>query len=122
MSEPGPGAGSLVGTTIDAFEVLAPIGTGGMGEVYKARDVRLGRTVALKIVSHAYARDEEFATRFAREARAASALNHPNVAQIYWAGHHEGRPYFAMEFVGGSSLQELLQLRGRIAGKAGLSY
>ena len=113
---------SLIGATIDAYIVISLLGKGGMGEVYKARDIRLGRLVALKIVSELWGRDEEFAVRFDREARAASALSHPNVAQVYWAGRFEGRPYFAMEYVDGRSLAEVLRGDGRLAGRTGLSY
>ena len=116
------GGGSLIGATIDAYIVISLLGKGGMGEVYKARDIRLGRLVALKIVSALYARDEEFAARFDREARAASSLSHPNVAQVYWAGRFEGRPYYAMEFVDGRSLGDVLRAEGRITGRTGLSY
>jgi serine/threonine protein kinase len=73
----------LVGTRLASYEVLAKIGEGGMGEVYRALDIKLGRHVALKVLSSSVPRDEERLTRLAREARALAALNHPNVGAIY---------------------------------------
>ena len=84
------------------FEVLGRLGSGGMGEVFLARDLRLDRQVALKLLSEDLASDEEQRQRFLVEARAASALSHPNVAIIFEAGETEGgRPYIAMEHIEG---------------------
>ncbi|MEW6365577.1 MAG: serine/threonine-protein kinase [Acidobacteriota bacterium] len=118
----GTGAASLAGQVIDGFQVESLLGAGGMGEVWKARDARLDRHVALKIVAEPYARDREFRARFEREARAASALNHPNVAQVYSFGEYSGRPYYAMEYVEGQSLADILKQQGRISGLKCLEY
>src|ERR687893_642354 len=94
------------GTRLGPYEILSPLGAGGMGEVYLAEDTRLGRKVALKILPHTLAQDGERMQRFVREAKAASALNHPNIAHIYEIGESEGTNFIAMEFVEGASLRE----------------
>ncbi|HEX7529033.1 MAG TPA: protein kinase, partial [Thermoanaerobaculia bacterium] len=85
------------GTRLGPFEILAPLGSGSMGEVYRAKDTRLGRDVALKVLSAHLLSDREGLLRFAQEARAASALNHPNIVTIYEIGQAAGVPYLAME-------------------------
>jgi TolB-like protein/Tfp pilus assembly protein PilF len=92
------------GGKLGAYEILSRIGAGGMGEVYRARDLRLDRTVALKILPPEQAGDRDRAARFLQEARAASALNHPNVAHIYEIGEAEGLQFIAMEFVDGETV------------------
>jgi dipeptidyl aminopeptidase/acylaminoacyl peptidase len=92
------------------YEVLAPIGAGGMGEVYRARDPRLDRDVAVKILPGAASGEPERLRRFEQEARAAGALNHPNVLAVYDVGHHEGVPYIVSELLAGETL------RARIGG------
>ena len=92
------------GTRLGPYEVVAPLGAGGMGEVYRATDTRLGRAVALKVLPVDALADEERRQRFAREARAASALSHPNVATIYEFGEADGRAFIAMELVDGQPL------------------
>jgi eukaryotic-like serine/threonine-protein kinase len=87
------------GTRLGPYEILAPIGAGGMGEVYKATDTRLGRTVAVKVLA------SEFSERFEIEARAISAVNHPNICALYDIGTHEGRGYLVLEYLEGSPLQ-----------------
>ena len=88
------------GTRLGTFEIVAPLGAGGMGEVYRARDTRLDRDVAIKVLPERVAQDAERLTRFEREAKALAALNHPNIAQIYAV---EGRA-LVMELVDGANL------------------
>jgi serine/threonine protein kinase/tetratricopeptide (TPR) repeat protein len=90
------------------YEILSPIGAGGMGEVYRARDTRLGREVAIKVLPAALASDPERLKRFEREARSASALNHPNIVTIYDIGSADSVSYIAMELVNGQPLRALL--------------
>ena len=97
-----------VGTRLGPYEVLAPIGAGGMGEVYRARDTRLGRDVALKILPAAFASDPDRVRRFEQEGRAAAALNHPNIVVIYDAGSEGGVFYVATELLEGETLRERL--------------
>ena len=99
------------GTRLGPYEVTAKIGQGGMGEVYKATDTRLGRTVAIKLLPPDFAHDQDRRTRFEREARAISKLNHPNICTLYDIGEHEGQPFLVMEVIRGLTLQE--RLRGR---------
>lgn len=96
------------GTRLGNYEVLSELGAGGMGEVYKAKDLKLGREVAIKVLPQELASDSQRVRRFEQEARAASALNHPNIVTIYEIGEHEDTPYIAMEYVVGKSLREIL--------------
>ena len=96
------------GTKLGPYEILSPIGAGGMGEVYKAKDTRLGREVAIKVLPEALGSDPERLKRFEREARSASALNHPNIVTIHDIGSSGGVSYIAMELVQGESLRVAL--------------
>jgi serine/threonine protein kinase len=96
------------GTRFGAYEIAAPLGAGGMGEVYRARDTKLGREAAIKLLPAELADDRERLGRFEQEARAASSLNHPNIVTIYEIGNANGVPYIAMELVEGRTLRQLL--------------
>src|SRR5687767_2985731 len=93
------------GAQLGPYRIIAPLGAGGMGEVYLAQDTRLERTVALKILPPELAQDPERMRRFVQEAKAASALNHPNVAHVYEIGEAGGLHFIAMEYVEGQSLK-----------------
>ena len=96
------------GTRLGPYEIIAPIGAGGMGEVYRATDTKLRRDVAIKVLPGEMASDPARLRRFEQEARAASALNHPNIVTIYEIGEHEGTSYIAMEYVQGRTLRAML--------------
>ncbi len=91
-------------TQLGQYRIVEPIGAGGMGEVYRARDTKLDRIVALKILPPELAESEERRTRFLREAKAASAIDHPNVAHIYEIGEADGIHFIAMQYVDGKNL------------------
>lgn len=109
---------SLLGRKLGPYEILSMLGRGGMGEVYQAQDVRLERAVALKILPGDVAADNERMRRFAREAKAASALNHSNIATVYDIGEAEGVHYIAMELVEGETLAEKMQ--GKLSPSPGM--
>ena len=96
------------GSKLGPYEVVAPIGAGGMGEVYRARDTRLGRDVALKVLPEAFAQDAERLVRFRREAQVLASLNHPNICTIHGLGDHDGGLFIAMELLDGQTLRERL--------------
>src|ERR1700728_4001387 len=96
------------GTKLGPYEIVVPVGAGGMGEVYRARDARLNRDVAIKVLPAAFARDPERLRRFQQEAQAIAALNHPNILAIHDFGEHEGSPYLVTEFLEGETLRERL--------------
>src|SRR6516225_1478873 len=99
----------MLGTKIAHYIVETELGRGGMGVVYRAKDLQLGRTVALKLLSEEYAKLHEQRQMILAEARIAAALNHPGVTTIYEVGEHEGRPFIAMELVAGKTMRALLQ-------------
>ena len=110
----GGGDDAPVTGRVGRFEILKVLGRGGMGTVYKARDVKLDRVVALKILAQKWLNDAEFIARFEREAKAVSALTHPNIVQSFGSGRLSWRPYLMMEFVDGESLGHLLRVNRRL--------
>lgn len=97
------------GTKLGPYEIQSPLGAGGMGEVYRARDSRLGREVAIKVLPASFCRDLDRLRRFEQEARAASALNHPNILAVYDLGTYEGAPYLVTELLDGATLGDRLR-------------
>src|SRR5580700_190169 len=97
------------GIRLGPYEILAPIGAGGMGEVYRARDTRLRRTVAIKLVRRELALRSDYRERFQSEARAISALNHPHICSLHDIGEQDGIDYLVMEYVEGENLAEALK-------------
>src|SRR5271156_4934620 len=96
------------GTKLGPYEILSPLGAGGMGEVYRARDTRLDRSVAIKILSSHLSEDAEAKQRFDREARTISSLNHPNICTLHDVGHQDGVDYLVMEYLEGQTLADRL--------------
>jgi hypothetical protein len=110
------------GTRLGHFELLGSIGAGGMATVLKARDLELGRTVALKILPPATARDSEAVARFKLEARAAAKLDHENIARVYFCGEDAGLHFIAFEFVDGENLRQMIDRVGRLAPDLAVRY
>ncbi len=98
------------GTKLGPYEIVAPIGAGGMGEVYRARDARIGREVAVKVLPAAFSKDPERLRRFEQEARSAGVLNHPNILAIHDVGTHDAMPYVVSELLDGETLRDRLKL------------
>ena len=97
------------GTKIGPYEIVALLGAGGMGEVYRARDSRLRREVAVKVLPPSFAQDADRLRRFEQEARVVGALNHPNILAIFDVGAQDGAPYLVSELLEGQSLRQLMQ-------------
>jgi Tol biopolymer transport system component len=108
-------------TKLGPYEIVAPIGAGGMGEVYRAKDTRLGRDVALKILPESFAREADRLRRFEQEARAVAALNHPNILAIHDIGQHNGTPFLVSELLEGESLRSALD-RGALPQRKTIEY
>ena len=108
----------IIGQRLGSYEITALLGKGGMGEVYRAKDTRLHRTVAIKILPRDKTVDDERKRRFMLEARAASALNHPNIVTLYDIASDGGADYLVMEYVPGESLAKLVTPQGLPLSKA----
>ena len=108
----------MIGKTLGHYRIDSKLGQGGMGVVYKARDTHLDRPVAVKVLQAEAVANPERKRRFVQEAKAASALNHPNIVHIYDIDTHEGIDFIAMEYVEGKTLDELIGRRGLKAGEA----
>src|SRR5437867_3844465 len=106
------------GTHLGPYEIVAPLGAGGMGEVYRARDSRLGREVAIKVLPESFSKDPDRLRRFEQEARAASKLNHPNIVTVHDFGTYEDAPYAVQELLEGETLRERLRTGALPASKA----
>ncbi|MCH7632046.1 MAG: protein kinase [Planctomycetes bacterium] len=94
------------GTQLGPYEIVAPLGSGGMGEVYRAKDTRLDREVAIKVLPEKFSRSDELRQRFEREAKAISNLTHPNICTLYDVGRQDGVDYLVMEYLEGETLSE----------------
>ena len=105
---------SLVGSRLGDYQVLRKLGRGGMADVYAARQLSLGREVALKVLRADFARDSDYIHRFRREARAAAKLNHPNIVQVYDVGNVDSIHYIAQELIDGENLRQTLDRNGVI--------
>ena len=103
------------GTKLGPYEILAPLGAGGMGEVYRARDTRLGRDVAVKVLPQHLSANPEVRTRFEREAKTVSSLNHPNICTLFDVGREGDTDYLVMELIEGETLAQRLA-KGALAG------
>ena len=98
--------GLTAGTRLGPYEIVSQAGAGGMGEVYRARDTRLDRTVAIKVLPDQFSNNPDLKQRFEREARAISSLNHPNICHLYDVGNQDGTEYLLMEYIGGETLAQ----------------
>jgi len=109
------------GARLGPYEILSPLGAGGMGEVYRSRDPRLGRAVAIKVLPASFSRDPDRLKRFEQEARAAGVLNHPNITIVYDIGQHDGAPYVVQELLEGQTLRAELA-GGRFSPRKAINY
>jgi serine/threonine protein kinase len=106
------------GAKLGPYEIQSPLGSGGMFEVYRAHDNRLGREVAIKVLPAEFSRDQDRLRRFEQEARATAALNHPNILAVYDVGTHQDSPYLVTELLEGETLRQRIQSRPVPARKA----
>ena len=111
----------IAGTKLGRYEIRSKIGAGGMGEVYLARDFRLNRDVAIKVLPAAFSADKDRLARFEQEAQAAGALNHPNILAIYDVDTHDGAPYVVSELLKGEALRDQLR-NGRLSARKAVDY
>src|ERR1700677_2589826 len=109
------------GTRLGPYAIQSPLGAGGMGEVYRARDTRLNRDVAVKILPASFSADPDRLQRFAQESRAAAALNHPNILSIYDIGEDRGAPYVVSELLEGETLRDRLR-NGPLTSRKAIDY
>jgi Tol biopolymer transport system component len=109
------------GSRLGPYEILAPLGAGGMGEVYRAKDPRLGREVAIKVLPASFSQDADRLRRFEQEAKAAGVLNHPNITAVYDIGSHESAPYVVQELLEGETLRSVLAA-GRLSPRKAIDY
>src|SRR5262249_1402482 len=109
------------GTRLGPYEIAAPLGSGGMGEVYRAKDPRLGREVAIKVLPASYSQEADRLKRFEQEARAAGVLNHPNITAVHDFGSHDGAPYIVTELLEGETLRARLS-GGPVAPRKAIDY
>jgi len=121
LESEAPRATLTPGTKLGEYEVKSLLGSGGMGEVYRARDLRLGRDVAIKVLPSFLSADSERLRRFEQEARAAAALNHPNILAVHQMGTYNGAPYLVSELLEGETLRELIR-RGRLPVRKVIDY
>src|SRR6202790_2759295 len=121
MAVPVPLAVSVASALVSHYRLLEPLGSGGMGVVYRAEDTTLGRTVALKFLPPQIVRDPKQVQRFREEARTASALNHPNICTIYEVAEEQGEMFIAMEVVEGRPLSEAIR-EGRMSTSSVVRY
>src|SRR5512146_869605 len=109
------------GTRLGPYEIVKPLGAGGMGEVYRARDTRLKREVAVKVLPASFSKDPDRLRRFEQEAQAAGGLNHPGITAVYDVGSHEGAPYIVTELLEGETLRDRLA-GGALPARKALDY
>src|SRR4030095_4036464 len=111
----------MIGTSLNQYRIIASLGAGGMGEVFRARDTRLNRDVAVKVLPKDFVADVDRLRRFEQEAKTLAALNHPNGLTIYDAGIHDGAPYLVSELLEGQTLREVLA-HGHLSARKATEY